>query len=144
MKTFLFTSTQFEGEVVFIFNDENLLIKYDTTGAKLSAVQLDWLTAKLPKTLNRLKDVLKASRGAKLTEQKQASVTCEMFWCRADGRARFPSNSSKKRAQKRWQNMPQRERDKAYNFLETYLRQIPDGLSMMYAETYLNKELWNN
>lgn len=143
-KTYLFTSTAFSGEVVFTFNQENILLKYDTTGATMNAAQLQWITAKLPKTLSQLQAVLKASKGAKLTEQKQTGVTFDMFWFRPDGRARWPGNSSKIKTQKRWNQLSQRQRDMAYNYLETYMANIPDGIAMMYAETYLNKQLWNN
>ncbi len=79
-----------------------------------------------------------------LPEQKQTGATFEQFWYASPRRARWPANSSKKKAEKKRNQLPQRQRDRAYNYLETYLRQIPDGVAMMYAETYLNKELWNN
>lgn len=144
MKTYLFTSIAFEGDVLFKFDDADRLLTYDVTGAKLNIEQMVWLTEKLPRTLNELKAILKASKGAKLTEQKKQNWTFEQFWFLPDGRPRWPSNSSKKRTLKKWGQYSQRERDKAANYMETYIRNIPDGVSMLYAETYLNKELWNN
>jgi hypothetical protein len=144
MKTFLLTSTEFEGEVLFRFDDEGLLQQFDSSGATLNAKQMRWLNSALPRTLNELKAIFKKTKSSTLTEQKQTGATFEMFWYASPRRARWPANSSKKKAEKKWNQLSQRQRDRAYNYLETYLRQIPDGVAMMYAETYLNKELWNN
>lgn len=144
MKTYLFISTAFDGEVVFKFDDVERLLMYDVTGAKLNPQQMDWLTSKLPRTLTELKAVLKASKGAKLSEQKQTCVTFEGFWFRPDGRPRWPTNSSKKKTLKKWNAIPQQQKDMAVNYIDTYMRNLPDGIAMMYAETYLSKELWNN
>ncbi|HOZ95381.1 MAG TPA: hypothetical protein PLS07_00715 [Niabella sp.] len=144
MKTYLLTSTEFEGEVLFRFDQQGLLMQFDLTGATLTALQMQWLNNRMPRTLSELKTVLKSSKQARLTEQKQTAVSFDQFWKRPDGRCRWPANSSKKKAEKKWNQLAQRQQDRAYNYLEAYLHQIPDGVAMMYAETYLNKELWNN
>ncbi len=139
MTTYLMTSTAFEGEVIFKFDEAERLLMYDVTGATLSATQLDWLTNRLPRTLKELKAVLKASKGAKLTEQKQTGATFEQFWEAYDEKKR----SSRKKTEARWRKMSQAQRDKALNFIPEYFRLL-QGTYPKYAETYLNHELWNN
>jgi hypothetical protein len=139
MKTFLLSSSGFTGEVLFRFDEAGRLVQYDVTNAALSQEQLNWFTNKLPRTLSELKNVLRASRGSVLTEQKQSAVTFDMFWDKYDEKTR----SSKKRSLAKWNRMSQVQRDKAFNFIDTYFRNLL-GTAPKYANTYLNDELWNN
>lgn len=139
MKTFLLSSSGFTGEVLFRFDEAGRLVQYDVTNADLSQEQLNWFTNKLPRTLSELKNVLKASKGAILTEQKQCGATFDMFWDKYDEKTR----SSKKRSLAKWNRMSQLQRDKAFNFIDTYFRNLL-GTAPKYANTYLNDELWNN
>jgi len=139
MKTFLLSSSGFTGEGLFRFDEAGRLVQYDVTNAALSQEQLNWFTNKLPRTLSELKNVLRASRGSVLTEQKQSAVTFDMFWDKYDEKTR----SSKKRSLAKWNRMSQVQRDKAFNFIDTYFRNLL-GTAPKYANTYLNDELWNN
>ncbi len=87
---------------------------------------------------------MKASNAARLIPQTQTATTFDQFWLFPNGRNRWPANSSKLKATKRWNAMTQRQRDRAVNYLPTYLHHLPNGVAMMYAETYLSRQLWNN
>ena len=54
--------------------------------------------------------------------------------------------SDKKRTEKKWFSMDETSRKKAIAHISVYDRHLFEnpGLSKMYAETYLNKEQWNN
>lgn len=140
MKTYALTSTKFTGAVIFEFNTEGFLVRYDTIGAQLSDEQTTFILQKLPKNIDAIQRVLGTSRDAKLALQKAANVTFDQFWNRYDEKA----VSSKKKAAQRWLRMSQVQRDLAYNFIDSYVRSIPTGIAKKYAETYLNAELWNN
>jgi hypothetical protein len=138
--TYHLTSTRFTGTVVFEFNPDGFLIKYDVTGAQLSEDQTIFILQKLPRNIGAIQQVLGKSKEAKLTKIKAVAATFEMFWDKYDEKGR----SSKKKCQTWWNRQSQAQRDAAYNFIDQYLRSIPAGLAKKLAESYLNAELWNN
>lgn len=138
MKTFLWTSTSFEGELEFVFNERGLLVKYADRGT-LSNEQRAWILANLPRTQAELRELAAKSKTIRLVEVKQ-EVTFDMFWDKYDHKA----VSNKKKATATWKRMPEAEQIKAYNYINRYLQSLPGGVSKKYAETYLNSQLWNN
>jgi len=139
MKTYSLTSTAFEGEVLFVFNEHDLLMSFDQSKATLNEAQQVFLLRKLPRDLVDIKQFLELSPNATFTEVKQ-EVTFEMFWNRYDEKVR----SSKKKAARVWQKMTKTDQVKAYSFITKYFMNIRQGTEKKYAETYLNAELWNN
>lgn len=140
MKTYHFTSDAFAGLVVFTFDDQGYLTQYDMTEATLTEEQKVYLLKRLPRHLEEIKQVLGQSKTAKLQLQKKAAVTFDMFWNRYDEKSR----SSKKKCKAIWNRFSQAKRDRAYNYIDTYERDIPYGVAKKYAETYLRAELWEN
>ena len=65
-KTYIWTSGTFTGSVLFTFNDEGLLLRYDVTEANLTGAQLTWFVERLPKTFEELKQVLRTAKQSKL------------------------------------------------------------------------------
>jgi hypothetical protein len=139
MKRYSLTSDAFEGEVIFVFNDLNLLESFDTSGAKLSEKQQVFILRELPRELAEIKKVIGSSVSAKLTEVTQ-DITFEQFWKRYDPPA---LSKKKKRALPRWNRMSQSERNKAFYYIPKYESKMR-GEAKMYAETYLNSEIWND
>jgi len=140
MKTYLFTSAQFTGNILFQFDEAGRLIKYDTTNATLTDKQHEWISNRLPKTFTELQAVLKASKGAKLTMQIRTAVTFDEFWPKAC----VNKNSSKAISRKIWDKMKQIDRDAADNHWNFYLRNLEPGIGVKYVETYLRSRLWEN
>ena len=139
MKKYSFTSAAITGEITMTFNDLGLLVSYDATGAELTEEQQRWFNKYLPHELSEVKRVLSGSPTAKLTELS-IDVDFETFWKRYNA----PLNSKKKMALVRWNRMSQSERNRAYYFIHIYESRMQPGVAKMYAETYLNSELWNN
>lgn len=139
-KTYLLTSDKFDGAVLFEFDADGFLIRYDISEAQLDERQRLWILQKLPKAVEHLKLILKAARGARLTLQARTGVPFEDFWDRYDHKAL----SSKKKCLAWWKRSSKLQRDRAYNFIGLYEKRLPDGIAKKYAETYLNSELWNN
>lgn len=138
--TYLFTSSSFEGAVVFEFDADGFLIRYDITEAQLSEAQKVFILQKLPKSIGAIEALLAKAKGSKLVAQKASAVTFQQFWDKYNEKAR----SSKKKAETTWKRLSQVQRDRAYNLIDTYFKSIPPGIAKKYAETYLNAELWNN
>jgi hypothetical protein len=139
MSLYSLTSTAFDGEVLFEFNDAGILMKFDTSAAQLSEQQQLWILRTMPKSLPDVKKMLGDSTTAKFTELKQ-DVTFEMFWNRYNEKVR----SSKKKAERIWNRLTKTNQVKAFRGIIAYERNIPGGVSKKYAETYLGAELWNN
>jgi hypothetical protein len=139
MSLYSLTSTAFDGEVLFEFNEAGILQKFDTGAAQLSEQQQLWILKKMPKHLAHVKMILGDSETATLTELKQ-DVTFEMFWNRYNEKVR----SSKKKAERIWNRLTKTNQVKAFRGIVAYERNIPGGVSKKYAETYLGAELWNN
>ena len=137
MRTFILTSTAFEGEVLFEFNDNGALQKNDLTGAILSLKQQEFLLQNLPLKIYNLEELIKKSNAAKLTE---LFVTFDMFWNKYNDKI----NSSKKKAKVLWDKKNKSQQNKAYYYINNYFASIPSGVRKKYAETYLGSELWNN
>lgn len=138
MRRFVFTSTAFDGEVHFEFEDD-LLIKFDQSEATLTEKQQIFLLKRLPRELAEVQKLLDGSPGAKFTEILE-DITFDRFWNRYDEKIR----SSKKKALQKWNRLSQLDRNKAFYFIGKYEMSIPNGVAKKYAETYLNSELWNN
>lgn len=139
MKRYSLTSESFKGEVIFVFNDLNLLESFDTSGAELTEKQQIYILKELPRELAEVKRVLGKSVSAKLTEVNN-EITFEQFWKRYDPPA---LSKKKKKALPRWNRMTQSERNKAYYYIPKYESKMR-GEAKMYAETYLNSEIWND
>lgn len=140
-QTFLFTSNNFTGNILFKFDAAGKLVSYDAESAMLSAEQQDWLLNRLPRSLTELQAIIKKMKGgARLTRQIKEAWTFEEFW----PMAYVNKGSSKKVSLKVWNRLEQKERDKAANYWPIYLRIKNDGEGIKYVETYLRSEIWNN
>jgi hypothetical protein len=135
--TYSLTSSKFTGEVLFTYNPDQLLIKFDIK-ADMTRDQIIWLLKWIPGNYNALLDWKKKYDHLSLVEFIE-TVTFEMFWDAYDDKVR----SSKKKALKIWVKLATGDQVKAYNYIKTYNRNRGTA-EKKYAETYLNAELWNN
>jgi hypothetical protein len=139
MKRYSLTSTSFEGEVIFEFNEHELLVSFDTKGATMSEEQQTFLLRNLPRDLYGVKLFAEKSPTARLEEIK-TEVTFSQFWDRYDEKIR----SSKKKAEKAWNKLSKIDQVNAFQYIAKYNLNLHPGTAKKYAETYLNAELWNN
>ncbi|MBK9292585.1 MAG: hypothetical protein IPM52_13315 [Bacteroidetes bacterium] len=139
MITYSLTSSAFEGEVIFDFDDNGLLVRYDASGANLTEGQQVFLLRRLPRELAQIKTFLENSPTARFTPIEQ-EISFEMFWNRYNEKLR----SSKKKALKIWNRLSRADQIKAYRYITRYEQSVYPGTPKKYAETYLNAELWNN
>lgn len=138
MKRFEVTAPQFEGRIVFGFDEESgRLTSVDISEARLKEPQWRWIWGNLP----GCPDVLKTKKWTAMSVTELVEdVTFDMFWQRYDDKAR----SSKIKTQRQWDKMPAHEQAKAYRFIPNYFASIPQGVCKKYATTYLSDQLWNN
>ncbi|HSW62368.1 MAG TPA: hypothetical protein VLH56_03480 [Dissulfurispiraceae bacterium] len=138
MKTILWTSARFDGELEFRFNEDGLLVGYDDRG-ELAPDQRAWILAGLPRNEKDLRELAARSKSIKLVEVKK-DVVFDDFWQRYDHKV----VSSKKKARAAWDRLPRAEQLKAYNYIARYFQSLAAGVAKKYAETYLNSSIWNN
>src|ERR1035437_1617256 len=136
MKIFQLTSIAWAGYIEFVFNDLDLLDSWQNN-ATLSQAQQVFLLKNMPRELIEL-DKLKTPN-VTITEIKE-EISFDQFWDKYDDKI----NSSRKKAEQKWNRMNRSDRFKAYRFIPRYFSNIPTGTRKKYAETYLNAELWNN
>ena len=136
MSKYLLTIPNYEGSVVFTYDNGNRL-----TGILFDGNFPDNVKAAMLKTLPLTPDRLEVTKGRTgVLAEIEEKVTFEMFWNRYNDKAR----SSKVKTERVWNRMTETERSKAYRFISRYKTSIPQGVCMKYATTYLNDQLWNN
>lgn len=136
MKKFVLTFPNVEGDIVFTYDEGEVL-----QGVVFNGDYPERQRRNVLRTLPVRPEVLQRInwRDGILTEEAE-KVTFEMFWNRYNDKAR----SSKVKTQRVWDRMPEGERVKAYRYINRYKCSIPQGVCMKYATTYLNDQLWNN
>lgn len=136
MKKFVLTFPNVEGDIVFTYDEGEVL-----QGVVFNGDYPERQRRNVLRTLPVRPEVLQRInwRDGILTEEAE-KVTFEMFWDRYNDKAR----SSKVKTQRVWDRMPEGERVKAYRYINRYKSSIPQGVCMKYATTYLNDQLWNN
>lgn len=139
MKTYIITSERFAGEIEFRYSDSGHLTAYDNR-AVLTAEQHDWLLKRLPVAAVYLTQLAGVMHGR--VEEIRVEVTFEQFWKQYFA-GRQKDNSSRKRAETKWNRMSKVEQAKAYSYIQEYLCKVTYGTQPKHAETYLNSELWN-
>ena len=147
MIKYIITSEAFTGEAVLTYNEAGQLPMVDCFNTNMRADQHRWLLRWICEmTINHeaLIATLKVCNLPNLTfKQVTFEPTFGDFWAQYF-KNRHKDNSSKRRAEIRWNRMSKGEQLSAYNHIGKYFSQINDGVQPKYAETYLNAELWNN
>lgn len=141
MRQFVYSSTHLVGEVLLGYSENDLLVFFDLSKAQLTEAQHESLIRNFPLTLEALVAlVAKDKENRKIVEVVQ-EVSFETFWEAYDHKAL----SHKKKSVAIWNKLSMAERIKAYQHLNKYFYQIKlANTPKMYANTYLNSELWNN
>ena len=136
MRKFVLTFPGTEGDIVFTYDDSEVL-----QGVSFNGNYPEEQRRNVLRTLPMRPEVLQRInwRDGILTEEAE-KVTFEMFWDRYNDKAR----SSRVKTQRVWDRMPEGERVKAYRYINRYKSSIPQGVCMKYATTYLNDQMWNN
>lgn len=138
MVTYLLTSDKWAGEVELVYNDAGLLVEMKNR-SHMSDEQYRFFLQHSPSSLNALQ-TLTANTSAKAVLMPESELSFNLFWDRYNDKV----NSSRKRAEAKWNRMSKADQLKAYNYIGVYKANIPHGTRIKFAETYLNAELWNN
>jgi hypothetical protein len=130
------TSPNLEGEVEFNFNSAGMLQSL-MFSCQITERQYNYIFAIKPYNLTNMKLLIENTPNATFVKVV-VEITFEDFWNKYGEK----EHSSKKKAQTRWNNMPKSSQIKAYNYIPKYKYNLPAGVRMKYAETYLNSEIW--
>lgn len=136
MIKYIMTSPQLDGEIEFHFSHtgylQQLIFRCQPTDK-----QYEYLWKHQPYTRAAMDAFVKATPYAHFVISV-CEITFDDFWNRYGEK----EHSSKKKAQLRWNNMPKSAQIRAYEYIPKYKYNLPPGVRMKYAETYLNSEIW--
>jgi len=130
------TSPQIDGEIEFQFNDNRKLLKI-VFSCEATEKQYDYIFFYRPYNIEQMENLIKLTPFATFVEEIK-EITFQEFWNKYNEK----EHSSKKKAEIRWNNMSKSARIQAYNYINKYKFNLPAGVRMKYAETYLNSEIW--
>ena len=147
MIKYIITSEAFIGEVMLTYDENGELPMIDCFNTNMRPDQHKWIMRWICErgiNHNTLAGTLNACRLPNLKFQQVIfEPTFTDFW-ELFFKNRHKDNSSKKKAELRWNKMSNSDQLSAYNYIRRYFLQIPVGTQPKHAETYLNAELWNN
>lgn len=141
MRQFVYSSTHLIGEVLLGYSENDLLVFFDLSKAQLTEAQHATFIKFFPLTLTKLKELIASDKENRRIVEVVNEITFETFWETYDHKAL----SHKKKSVAIWNKLSMAERIKAYQHLNKYFYQIKvNNTPKMYANTYLNSEIWNN
>ena len=146
MIKYIITSETYQGEVVLTYDENGERPSVDCYNTNMRADQHKWMMCfVLERAINTtmLTGTLNAGAFPPVLKFQQVTFEPEFadFWKRYF-QNRYKDNSSKKKTEIRWNKMSKGDRLAAYNYINKYFAQIPDGTQPKLAETYLNSEVW--
>jgi len=146
MIKYIITSEAFTGEVVLTYDEKGERPMLDVFNTNMRVDQHKWIADWIYESAinhNMLLGTLNGGNtfGRCKFRQVVFEPTFANFWA-AYFKNRHKDNSSKKTAERRWNNMPKGEQLAAYNYIKQYFFQIPEGTQPKLAETYLSSEVW--
>ncbi|CAN5309200.1 hypothetical protein BH09BAC1_BH09BAC1_14280 [soil metagenome] len=131
VRTYSLTSPAFIGEVLFSYNAEGYLWKYEVK-AELATSQIRLMLERIPLTEEQLQPLI-AGKQARITEVKP-NVTFDHFWEQYDYK-----EGTKKRAEKLWNSLTSKEKLLALYYIPKYnLKLATSKVAKQYPETYLS------
>jgi hypothetical protein len=141
MRKFLYTHEKIDGQILFGFNNETeKIVLIDVSGAALNDEQFDWVFRHIPSNIRSMKGVY-GREGSKIEEVLQSPPSFSDFWT-AYFKNRQKDNSSKKKSEIKWNKISSAQQMAAFNYIQKYMSNVPNGTVPKLAETYLNCEVW--
>lgn len=136
MRDYVFTSNQFGGEILFSYDSEGMLVKYENK-AELTDDQALFLSRNFPLAESDLHKI--KGKTGKITEVTDLSF--ERFWNEYDFKM-----GNKKKAQELWRKLSEGERIAVFEALPryNYFLKINQGIMKAYPTTFLNQRRWEN
>ena len=135
MKEYIFYSPKFEGEILFTYNEDGHLIKYEVK-ASLDKKQFNWLSDKFPLNLNQLAH-LKTNKDIRITEV-EPDLSFKRFWDEYGykrGKLTQTENA--------WKRLTPEQKTRILKHIPIYKRGCQvDEIQMAYPSTYLNQGYW--
>jgi hypothetical protein len=139
MRKFIYASEKFDGVVLFGFNEQDRIVLLDVNGAALSKEQHAYLFMNIPANVDTL--LHRYGRQGKVEEVVQAAPLFVDFWAEYF-KGRHKDNSSKKKAEIKWNRMSGAQQSAAFKYIGRYMANVSFGTVPKLAETYLGSEVW--
>jgi len=140
MIAFQLYSEMHQCDLQFKFDTQGRICGFEIMGETvMSGEQLSNFLAKLPQSIGILKQYC-IKKKLELVELKQ-DVSFEAFW----NAYNYKDGSSRRKTEAVWDRMSEKDKTMAINWIPKYKNiLIKQGVSKMYATTYLNDKRWEN
>lgn len=137
MRKFVVISKSYQCEIVFSYGSNGVLMGFEVSKELSETDLLDILS----KSFHKLSDLQKAYSDPRLkgllVELKRV-ISFDDFW------KKYDYAFDKKRAKDVWDKLPDHERSRAFDYIETYHNELrKTGTARMYAKTYLKNKVWD-
>jgi hypothetical protein len=142
MSRYALTSEKFEGEVLIGY-EEGVLASLDASQSTMNKEMLHYLWG-TPPSFFLEKDINKAtgnSPHAKVIRLEDKPPAFADFWAKYFA-GRQKDNSSKKKAEIKWNRMSGAQQSAAFKYIGRYMANVSFGTVPKLAETYLGSEVW--
>lgn len=134
MRKFIIQGSSFEGELIFGYNTDDMLIYFENK-ALLSNEHIKWLATHFPFNRNDLSIVFQKSKIKELTD-----ISFEIFWNKYNNKV-----GNKQRTEKIWNHLSEGERLKIIETIPKYIAYLKQSkIAQAYPETFLNQRRWEN
>lgn len=138
MKKYIVTSTQFMGELVFTYSN-NQLVQMDVEAVSNIETMLRFIYEKLPKTSEALLGWLVVSKTMKIREVP-SDLTFENFWNTYSYKV-----GNKPKSEKLWKALSDASKALAITKIKKYREaKEQEGTAMLYPERYLSYKTYEN
>jgi hypothetical protein len=146
MIKYIITSEAFTGEAMLTYDENGERPTFDCFNTNMRADQHVWFMRWICERAINHGTLVRTLNAATCTpnlkfQEVSFEPTFADFWARYF-KDRYKDNSSKKTAERRWNNMSKGAQLEAYNYIGRYFLNIPTGTQPKNAETYLNSEVW--
>lgn len=137
MRQFILTSSEFHGQVTFIYTDSGNLKMFNDESI-MNEPQQRFLLTHLPRTISEILEWKKRSKTAKFREV-DFEVSFEQWW------EKYGYKTGRLKAVEQWQKLKPIERIRAFEYIDRYkTKKKLEGTALLYPERYLKNRVWED
>jgi hypothetical protein len=138
MKKYIVTSTQFMGELVFGYHNDQL-VYMDISQAADNSTLVKYIYDRLPIQINGLHYMVRQSKTFKVIEVPE-DISFDNFWNKYAYKV-----GNKTKCQKLFNALPDEKKALAISKILAYRKYVENtGIAMVYPERYLSQERYEN
>ncbi len=137
MRKFMVLSKVYECEITFSYSVNGVFMGFEVS-KELPSEALAHILANAFYDVSSLQKAYSNPKLKGLLIELKRIVSFDDFW------KKYDHAFDKKRAKDVWDKLPDHERSRAFDYIETYHNELrKSGTARMYAKTYLKNKVWD-